>query len=126
LLFIYFKNKKLIKSSSEIIKSDIKYQFLYKLSFYSVLFIPIGLFVQIFVHRYILASLVIWVSFIFYSLKYEESLLKRIRSISIFLSLVIVSFLYIYILPTYLFGTSGMELPLVLFMSNSTLFFLFL
>jgi hypothetical protein len=121
LIYIYFNNKKLTMSSSYFLYSDVKYQFLYKLSLYSIIFIPIGLSIQIFAHRYVFASIIIWLSYIFYALEYENDLFQRIRSIIIFFLIVIASLFYVYILPTFVFGTSGTELVEELFMSNTTL-----
>jgi len=121
MFFIYLKQKRFLMLNSNIIEIDIKYQFLYKLSLYPILFIPIGLYVQIFAHRYIFASIIIWLTYFIYSLKFEESLFHKIKSIYIFLIVVFVTFVYIYILPFYLFGTSVITLHQELFNSNSTL-----
>jgi len=125
-LFIFLKHKILTKSASNTIKYDIKYQFLYKLSLYSVIFYPISLIVQIFCHRYILSSLIVWVTYILYSMKYESSLFRRLRAISIFLGLVFVTFFHQYLLPGYLFANSGNDLAAELLMSNTIFYFIFL
>ena len=124
-LLIYKINKRLIRINLDIIESDIKYQFLYKLSLYSVIFFPISIFLQIIAHRYIAASLIVWIIYIFYSLNYIHSLVKRTQLIFIFYFLVILTFLYIYILPTYLLGVSGTEAVLKLLISNKLIFILF-
>lgn len=126
LLFIFLKHKKLTKSASNTIENDIKYQFLYKLSLYSVIFYPISLIIQIFCHRYIMASLIVWVTYILYSMKYESSLFRRLRAISIFLGLVLVTFFHQYLLPGYLFANSGNDLAAELLMSNTIFYFIFL
>ena len=125
-LVIYFKNKRLSKSYADIINYDIKYQFLYKLSLYSVIFYPVSIIVQIFSHRYIVASLIVWVTFILYSLKFENSLFKRLNIISIFLLLNLVTFIYMYFLPAYILGLSGNDIAVELFMANPVFFFLFI
>jgi len=121
LLFIYLNHKRLMKLNSENIESDTNYQFLYKLSLYSIIFIPIGLIMQVFSQRYVLASIIIWLSYVFYSLKYEVNLFQKMLFTTKFVFLFIASFLYIYILPTYVFRTSGTELIVKLFLSNTTL-----
>ena len=121
LLFIYLNHKRLMKLNSENLESDTKYQFLYKLSLYSIIFIPIGLIMQVFSQRYVLASIIIWLSYVFYSLKYEVNLFQKMLFTTKFIFLFIVTFLYIYILPSYVFRTSGTDLIVKLFLSNSTL-----
>lgn len=80
-------------------KEDSKYNVLYKLSFYSVIFVPTGLFIQILAHRYIIASLIIGLCFCFYSLQYERDRWQRLRRVSLIALLFLVTFLYQYILP---------------------------
>lgn len=121
LIFIYLNHKRLMKWHSEYLESDVKYQFLYKLSLYSIIFIPIGLIIQAFSQRYVLASIIIWLSYVFYSLKYEENILGQIRYLTRFVFLFIVSFLYIFVLPSFVFGTSSTVLIEELFMSNTSL-----
>ena len=94
-LFIYFKHNKLNKLCGNIIEVDSKYQFLYKLSMYSIIFIPIGLIIQVFLQRYVFASIIIWLSYVFYSLKFEENLYYQLRFITKFAFLFIASFLYL-------------------------------
>ena len=125
LLFIYLNHKRLLKLSSVNLESDIKYQFLYKLSLYSIIFIPIGLIVQTFAQRYILSSLIIWLTYIFYSLKYDDNLAQKTRLVTKFLFLFIASLVYIFILPSFVFGTSSTKLIEELFVSNTTLVSLF-
>ena len=121
LLFIYLNHKRLMKSSSEILDYDVKYQFLYKLSFYSIIFIPIGLIIQVFSQRYVLASIIIWLTYVLYSLKYEDNMFGQIRYITKFVFLFVASFLYIFVLPSFVFGTSSTVLIEDLFMSNTSL-----
>ncbi|MEI8084596.1 MAG: EpsG family protein [Paludibacter sp.] len=121
LLFIYFNHKRLKKSNSVALESDVKYQFLYKLSYYSVIFIPIGLIIQAFAQRYVLASIIIWLCYVFYSIKYEVEFIQQKRFITRFLFLFIASLLYIFILPSFVFGTSSTVMIEELFMSNTTL-----
>ena len=121
LLFIYFNNKRLSILNAEAVDSDVKYQFLYKLSMYSIIFIPIGLIIQAFLQRYVLASIIIWLSYVFYSLKYEDSLVHQMKFATKFVFLFIASFLYIFVLPSFVFGTSSTVLIEELFMSNTSL-----
>ncbi|MDO9254788.1 MAG: EpsG family protein [Bacteroidales bacterium] len=109
LVYIFLKNKRLSVSHSKALETDIKYQFLYKLSLYTVIFFPASLILQILCHRYMIASLIVWIIFIIYSLQYESSLLKRLGAISIFIGLVVVTFIYQYILPRILIGNADFE-----------------
>jgi len=106
------------------IVSDIKYQFLYRLSLYSIVFIPTSIIIQIISHRYVAASVIIWVTYIMYSFKYDITIKRRILQLTIFLFLIIGSFLYFYILPEFLLGTSNLEAVSDLFDSNTLLNFL--
>ena len=121
LIFIYLNHKRLMKWNSESLESDVKYQFLYKLSLYSIIFIPIGLIIQAFSQRYVLATIIIWLSYVFYSLKYEDNMLAQIRYLTKFVFLFIASFLYIFVLPSFVFGTSSTVLIEELFISNTSL-----
>ena len=120
--FIYSINKRLMQTNSSLIESDVKYQFLYKLSLYSIIFLPVSIFLQILSSRYIQASIIIWLLFYYYSLNYEESLKKRLISISMFVVLISVTFFYMYFLPTLLLGVSTSEAFFELFLSNTFFF----
>lgn len=121
-LFIYWINKRLVETNSEPLESDIMYQFLYKLSLYSLLFLPVSIVLQVLSSRYIQASFIVWVSFFYYSLNYELSLKKRLVSISFFLLLIVITFIYVYILPSFLLGKSATEDVFDLFLSNQLFF----
>jgi len=123
-IYLIYKNKRIELNFLDTVKKDVKYQFLYKLSLYSIIFYPMSLFLQIFRERYIMALFIVWVSFIFYSLNYEDSSHKRFSAISQFLVLIVITFLYVYFLPTYLIGISGTELTEQLIKANPDLVFL--
>lgn len=118
ILYVFFRNKSLLRLKQSEITEDTKYQFLYKLSLYPIIFIPTGTILQIISHRYVAASIIIWVIYILYSMKYNDKVKDRFVQLSLFLSLVIVSFIYIYLLPEFLFGTSNIMAVLDLFNSN--------
>ena len=120
IIYIYIRDKKISVSQSTEMEADVKYQFLYKLSLYSVIFYPASLVLQILCHRYMMGSLIVWVTFMVYSMKFEDSLLKRLGSISLFLGLITLTFFYHFILPRFLFGKSEIvELLIELFYSNT-------
>lgn len=118
LFFIYRINKRLMATNSTQLEYDVKYQFLYKLSFYCILFFPVSILLQVLAHRYIAASLIVWLTFYYNSLHYEESLRHRLLSISLFILLISSTFFYMYFLPNYLLGISTTEAVFELFLSN--------
>lgn len=122
LFFIYRINLKLQESNSSEIEADIKYQFFYKLSLYCLLFFPVSILLQVLAHRYIAASLLVWLTFYYYSLNYEKSLKNRMLSISSFGVLILATFFYMYILPSFLLGISTTEAVFELFLSNKFFF----
>ena len=54
-------------------ENDKTFQILYRLSLFSIIFIPISLNIQIFAHRYVHASLIVWLCFYCYTLRQEKS-----------------------------------------------------
>ena len=112
--FIFIRHRKLVNTEAVMIESngeelkienDVKYNFLYKLSLYGGIFYPVSFFLQILCHRFITASIIVWVIYLMYSLKYENDFFKHIRLITNFLFVVIFTFVYMYILP----GILGIE-----------------
>lgn len=116
--FIYSINKRLCNSDAELLKSDTKYQFFYKLSLYCILFFPVSILMQVISHRYIAASLIVWLSYFFYSLQYEESNRNKLKSILMFFLITTFTFFYLYFLPTYVLGISATEIVFELFLFN--------
>lgn len=121
-LFVFLINKRLENANPDLIAADVKYQFLYKISLYSILFFPVSLIIQVLAHRFIQASLIFWLLFFYYSLNFEASSKARMVTILVFIILILVTFLYMYILPTYLLGNSATEVVFQLFLSNKTFF----
>lgn len=72
LLLLHYRYKNSIKKYDQF-NNDICFQLLYKLSFYPLIFIPASLYIQILAHRFVHASLIIWLCFYCYSLIYEKS-----------------------------------------------------
>lgn len=120
--FIFKINKRLKENNSNLLESDIKYQFLYKLSLYSILFLPVSIFLQVLAHRYIAASIIVWLTFFYYSLNYKDSLKMRLKSIFFFIMLIGITFFHMYILPSFLIGTPATEAVFELFLSNEFFF----
>lgn len=97
------------KDHELVIKNDIKYIYLYKLSVFTFVFYSVGLYLQIAIHRYVISGLLIWVVFIFYSMQFENNFNIRIKRLMVFMILIIVTYIYIYILPEYVIGSSMLE-----------------
>ncbi len=120
--FIYRTNKKLVNTNSELIESDEKYQFFYKLSLYSIIFMPVSILLQVLAHRYIAASIIVWLTFFYYSLNYEYSLKDRLQAVFSLIILIGITFFYMYILPVFLLGAPATEAVFELFLSNEFFF----
>lgn len=105
MFFVYLKHRKLLKNNSEI-KTDKKYVFLYQLSLFPFFLIVLGIYTQIIQIRYVEPFSIVWCTYLFYSLRYEESKLKRfLGGITIF-TLILISFYLKYFLPLILIGGS--------------------
>lgn len=118
MLYIIRRNNSLLITNNASIKDDVKYQFLYKFSLYSIIFAPAGVIIQILCHRYIMALIIVWITFILYSTVYEFSLIRRLKVLLQFSGLVIITFFYQYFLPVYLLGNSSTKLIVEILQSN--------
>jgi hypothetical protein len=118
LIFIFFIKRRLEKHSFAILYGDVKFQFLYKLSFYCIVFYPASIVIQILSHRYIAASLLVWLTFYFYSLNYESSIRAKFFSLLLFFLLITLTFSYIYYLPFILLGIQTTDSLFLIFSSN--------
>ena len=97
--FILIEIPKLIKR--KIIEDPLKYELLFKLTFFSLLFLPGSFFLQILGHRYIMPFVIFWVIFYLYlvrDLPQKEKLFKMI----VFGIIHFAAIFSIYILPEYL------------------------
>jgi len=122
-LYLVWINRRLSRENDDALQEDNQYQFLYKLSMYPVLFYPISFFIQITSHRYIIASLLVWLIFIFYTLRYESSVGRQIGAMSRFVVLVVISFVYFYALPAYLLPKLDENPLLEIVLSNPVLLY---
>lgn len=119
LFFLIKRNNFLVSKYSSLIADDLRYQLLYKLSLYTIIFIPSGIFIQILSHRYVEASFIIWILYLLYTLGFEENYKSRLTQLSRFLILSIFTFMYKYLLPKYVLNYSEIELVIELFESNT-------
>jgi hypothetical protein len=104
-VFLYIETVALIRQNPKIIE-DPQFKFLYKISFFGMIFIPGSFLIQIIGHRYVMTLSVFWLLYYYiYFLKDQDPKLKLVR-FSILSGIVFVSSLFIYILPDYIFGHS--------------------
>lgn len=105
MFFVYWQHRELLKKNSSI-KQDKKYIFLYQLSLFPFFFIVLGLFTQIILHRYIEPFIIVWCTYLCYSMQYEEKKMSRFfRGFRVF-TLITVSFYFKYLLPLAMLGSS--------------------
>lgn len=89
-------------------EDDIIYTFLSKLTFFTIIFIPASLFIQILGHRYVFPFIIVWVIFFLYTIRTLPIKRKTFKMLE-FLCIHILAFLIFYILPKYLFKESFYE-----------------
>jgi hypothetical protein len=94
----YFILKALIKNSPEI-ENDLKFQFLYKMSFFPYIFLGLAFFIQILGHRFIFSSLLFQFLVLLYVTHFNVALRPRFIIYCLFYS--VFFFLYIYIIPSF-------------------------
>lgn len=86
-------------------RSNLKYQFLKKLSYYTVVLIPASVFVQIIGFRYVLPFVIVWIMFFLFLIE-EKSFFVKTRYFFISYILIIVILFLQYHLSLMLFGES--------------------
>lgn len=105
MLFIYARHSYLLRRNLHI-KEDRQYLFLYKLSLFPFIFIVLALFLQIILHRYLEPFIIVWCTFLCYSIRFSKKrVAKCVLVVSIMLTLAI-SFYGKYFLPLKLLGDS--------------------
>lgn len=72
LILLQMRKKKVLKKYKGI-SDDKVFNFLYRLSFFTIIFIPASFYIQILAHRYVNSFLIIWLCFYLYTLKFEKS-----------------------------------------------------
>jgi hypothetical protein len=104
MFLVYNQNRRIQQNGSFL--EDLNYKFLYQVSLFPFFLIVLALFTQIILYRYVEPFIVVWVTFICYSTRYEENNRKKIIIIlGVFLS-IILSFYFKYFLPLSLIGIS--------------------
>jgi len=105
IFFIYARHFYLLKRNPAI-KEDEKYLFLYKLSLFPFLFILLALSIQIIVTRYVEPFIVVWCSFLCYSVRFSERRVSKYLLVIGIIFVTVLSFYSKYFLPLRLLGAS--------------------
>jgi hypothetical protein len=109
IILLYIRAKIALKKH-EVFKQDKSFQILYRLSFYSVIFMPASLYIQILSHRYIQASLIIWLCFYCYTLTLEKSFKVVFNHIICLTGVIIGLFYYTYFFSEIALGETSFYL----------------
>ncbi|WP_317174257.1 EpsG family protein [Chryseobacterium muglaense] len=97
--FLYFLNKSILEIFPEY-DDDPKYVFLYKICFFSILFIPISFVIDILGHRYVIPFHIFWCLYFLYLTKDLEHKNRTIKFL-MFGAIQIISAMFFYIFPDY-------------------------
>jgi len=100
LVFLYVENKKIVKKFPQYLE-DKHYQYLYKLSFFPIIFIPPAFVAPVIGHRYVIAFLIIWVIFYLYLIK-GMSNKQKFQKFLMFACVHILVACFYYIFPDYI------------------------
>lgn len=104
-VFLFLETIRLLREKPEIIE-DRQFVFLYKLSFFGMIFIPGSFLIQIIGHRYVMTLSVFWLIYYYvYFIKDHEQKIQ-LKRFSIISGIILVSSFFIYIIPYYVFGHS--------------------
>jgi hypothetical protein len=106
LIFLYLNNEKAVEKYPDLLE-DTKYKFLYRLSFFTVIFIPASLYIQVLAHRYVHALLIVWICLYLYTLSFEKLFKPYFYGLLQLLLMLFFIIGYTYILSPMLFGEEG-------------------
>jgi hypothetical protein len=98
---------------------DIKFEFLYKMSYYPYLFLGVAFFIQIVGHRFIFSGLLFQFLLLLYISRFESGMRPRLLLYSCIYSLFF--FLYIYVLPGFFLNGTLWQETVKTFNSNRIL-----
>lgn len=88
------------------------YVYLRKFSFFSIIFIPASIYIQVFGHRYVFPFIIIWMIYFLYMIKDLSPRMKFFKFFYISLIHLLVAFFF-YVLPNYILGESHFEEELI-------------
>lgn len=100
LVFLYIETFLLMKKNPEIVDNS-EFKFLYKISFFPVIFLPASFLIQVIGHRYVMTFSVFWILYYYiFFIKDQDSRVKLVKS-TMLTAIVFISALFIYIIPDY-------------------------
>lgn len=109
IILLFHRSRKAIRDHHEF-ANDKNFQILLRLSIYTIIFIPSSLYFQILAHRFIHASLLIWLCFYAYSLSHLKSFkIYSNHVISLFITMVLL-FYYTYFFSEFVLGETSFYL----------------
>lgn len=104
MFLVFYQNRQI--QNNGVLMEDLKYKFLYKVSLFPFFLIVLALFTQIILYRYVEPFIVVWVTFICYSVRFQENNRKKVIIIFGVIFSIILSFYLKYLLPLSLIGIS--------------------
>lgn len=104
-VFLFSETIKLLRENPKII-NDRQFVFLYKISFFGMIFIPGSFLIQIIGHRYVMTLSVFWLIYYYVYFIKEQDQKLQLKRFSIISGIVLVSSFFIYIIPYHVFGHS--------------------
>lgn len=122
LIFIYYNYQKTI-SKSILLKKDAIYLLLFKLTMYTIVFIPISFYFQILSHRYVFPFTIVWVCLYLYPFQYSKNHVKSLQTMWITLIVFFLVFFYNYQFSEYILGEKSLYLTEFIKSFNSIEYF---
>lgn len=104
-VFLLIQTFKLLRDNPNVIE-DPKFVFLYKLSFLGIIFIPASFIIQIIGHRYVMTLSIFWLIYYYLFFIKDQDAKLQFPRFSLVSGIILISSIFIYIIPYYLFGHS--------------------
>ena len=101
LTLIYFETRRYLRKNPDAF-DDLTFNFLFKIVFYTVIFIPTSFFIQIAAHRYVMPFVIFYVIFYLYLIKNNSARIKNLKMM-LFSSVCFLLSLIVYYVPYFLF-----------------------
>lgn len=109
LTLIYYNYQKTIKKNL-FLKEDVLYTLLYKLTMYTIVFIPISFYFQVLSHRYVIPFIVVWICLYLYPFQYLKNQVKSLQKIWLIFFVFFLLFFYNYKFSEYILGEKSLYL----------------